>query len=494
MDMSPKYNGEPTAESLAGGLATLGRYGDSYMVHAAEGETVVPREILDSNPGLKQDLFRQMQMMGIEDPNRYVIGNSLNSINPVTGQPEFFFKKIWKAIKKVWKAVAPIAAPIIGNLIAPGIGGPIASALVSKLSGGSWGDALKSAALSYGTQALGAGIAGAWNAPAGFQSGMEGFMGGLKSGAMAPFQAVGGMFGAGPEGANPFSQGIFGSGPSRSGIGALFPQYDPTGAMGVAGGQHSGAEYFTGGNRAQNIAAAQARVQNQPFTEGMDQDRLLASVRELGAGTSAPAEHLYGHLPAGARTAAETATKATPSLLGRLGKAVTSPDALGHVASAAIPSVAAYALTPDPEEEKKGESHASGSPQRAAYDQWKALIASGVAKTDPKAQQLKLAWYGAPKRTPEESARMFQSGPSKMMDPKTFASNAAQPPTMPKLMVEGGGAINGPGTGRSDSIPAMLSDGEFVMTAEAVRNAGAGSRDRGAARMYDMMARLERMA
>ena len=81
-----------------------------------------------------------------------------------------------------------------------------------------------------------------------------------------------------------------------------------------------------------------------------------------------------------------------------------------------------------------------------------------------------------------------------MMDPKTFASNAAQPPTMPKLMVEGGGAINGPGTGRSDSIPAMLSDGEFVMTAEAVRNAGAGSRDRGAARMYDMMARLERMA
>ena len=498
MDMSPKYNGEPTAESLAGGLATLGRYGDSYMVHAAEGETVVPREILDSNPGLKQDLFRQMQMMGIEDPNRYVIGNSLNSINPVTGQPEFFFKKIWKAIKKVFKAVAPIAAPIIGNLIAPGIGGPIASALVSKLSGGSWGDALKSAALSYGTQALGAGISGAWNAPVG--GGMEGFMSGLKSGAMAPFQAVGGMFGDVP-GTNPFSQGIFGSGPSRSGIGALFPQYDPTGAMGVAGGQHSGAEYFTGGNRAQKIAAAQARVQNQPFTEGMGQDRLLASVRELGAGTSAPAEHLYGHLPAGAATAAETATKATPSLLGRLGKAVTSPDALGHVASAAIPSALAYALTPD--EEKAGESHSPGSPQRAAYDQWKALIASGVAKTDPKAQQLKLQWYGSPQRTPEKLAASFQSGPSRMMDPKTFAANDTSSALKsalkdvfkrPPLLTAGGGAINGPGTGRSDSIPAMLSDGEFVMTAEAVRNAGAGSRDRGAARMYDMMARLERMA
>ena len=34
------------------------------------------------------------------------------------------------------------------------------------------------------------------------------------------------------------------------------------------------------------------------------------------------------------------------------------------------------------------------------------------------------------------------------------------------------GEIDGPGTGTSDDIPAMLSDGEFVMTAKAVRNAG----------------------
>jgi len=39
-----------------------------------------------------------------------------------------------------------------------------------------------------------------------------------------------------------------------------------------------------------------------------------------------------------------------------------------------------------------------------------------------------------------------------------------------------GGAINGAGSGQSDSIPAMLSDGEFVMTAKAVRNAGNGDR------------------
>ena len=53
------------------------------------------------------------------------------------------------------------------------------------------------------------------------------------------------------------------------------------------------------------------------------------------------------------------------------------------------------------------------------------------------------------------------------------------------------GPINGPGTGTSDSIPAMLSDGEFVFTAKAVRNAGQGSRRKGAARMYKLMKMLE---
>ena len=54
------------------------------------------------------------------------------------------------------------------------------------------------------------------------------------------------------------------------------------------------------------------------------------------------------------------------------------------------------------------------------------------------------------------------------------------------------GEINGPGTGTSDDIPAMLSDGEFVFTAKAVRNAGGGSRREGAKRMYQMMKNLEK--
>ena len=67
------------------------------------------------------------------------------------------------------------------------------------------------------------------------------------------------------------------------------------------------------------------------------------------------------------------------------------------------------------------------------------------------------------------------------------------------------GKINGPGTETSDDIPAMLSDGEFVMKAQAVRGAGAfdlskgdggiitlkpngkESRERGTQIMYQMM-------
>ena len=44
----------------------------------------------------------------------------------------------------------------------------------------------------------------------------------------------------------------------------------------------------------------------------------------------------------------------------------------------------------------------------------------------------------------------------------------------------------------SDSVPARLSDGEFVVTAKAVRGAGGGDRNVGAARMYDMMSQFRK--
>ena len=59
------------------------------------------------------------------------------------------------------------------------------------------------------------------------------------------------------------------------------------------------------------------------------------------------------------------------------------------------------------------------------------------------------------------------------------------------LDMRGGGHSIGPGTGTSDDVPAMLSDGEFVMTANAVSNLGGGDRMLGAQRMYNMMNQLD---
>jgi hypothetical protein len=54
--------------------------------------------------------------------------------------------------------------------------------------------------------------------------------------------------------------------------------------------------------------------------------------------------------------------------------------------------------------------------------------------------------------------------------------------------------VEGPGTERSDDIPAMLSDGEFVLNSRSVRGAdptGQGNRYRGAQNLYNMMRNFE---
>ena len=93
-DASPDYELAPIGlasfQDQAKKLAEYGRNGDIYVVHAAEGETVVPMEVLNENPKIKELLFKQMEDMGL-DPQEFVVGNELNSINPVTGLPEFFF-------------------------------------------------------------------------------------------------------------------------------------------------------------------------------------------------------------------------------------------------------------------------------------------------------------------------------------------------------------------------------------------------------------------
>jgi LysM repeat protein len=92
------------------GLAALGRNEDRFMAHVAPGEMVVPPVISDKTRSI---IRKEMAAVGL-DPNEYVVGQGM-SINPITGQAEFgFLKKIAKSVKKVVKKVAPIAAVIPG--------------------------------------------------------------------------------------------------------------------------------------------------------------------------------------------------------------------------------------------------------------------------------------------------------------------------------------------------------------------------------------------
>ena len=103
--------------------------------------------------------------------------------------------------------------------------------------------------------------------------------------------------------------------------------------------------------------------------------------------------------------------------------------------------------------------------------------------------------------------------PLRPLPPVSGGMAEDRPPPRPNLNLFGpmggrqgfakGGAIKGPGTGTSDSVPAQiyqngrpvskaaLSDGEFVMTAKAVRGAGNGDRQKGVNRMYELMRRFE---
>jgi hypothetical protein len=91
----------------------------------------------------------------------------------------------------------------------------------------------------------------------------------------------------------------------------------------------------------------------------------------------------------------------------------------------------------------------------------------------------------------------------------TYATEYGSAAPTYRSLAEGGetnfprkvGQIDGPGTEKSDDIPAMLSDGEFVMTAQAVRGLGAlngankddklEQRRKGAKMMYEMMDKFE---
>ena len=113
----------PMAEQAAM-LAAEGRNGDTRLAHLRVGEVVLPPEAFEdeqfeSMVGAK---FQELDL----DPEQYVVGGGIASLNPITGLEEFgWFKKTFKSLKKVVKKVAPIAMfiPGIGTALGAALGG-----------------------------------------------------------------------------------------------------------------------------------------------------------------------------------------------------------------------------------------------------------------------------------------------------------------------------------------------------------------------------------
>ena len=493
--------GLETMKSAAEMLADFGRNGDTYIVHAAEGETMVPMEVLDENPRLKQMLFTQMEDMGIE-PERYIVGSELNSINPITGQPEFFLKKIFRKIsrgvKKVVKKIAPVVLPIaLSFALGPIYGSALGSGITTLLRGGSLKDAAKSALISGAIGGISAGFAG----PGDFMSNVKFAAGNpLQAGAYQTdklFNTKGGIGGITydnpygfdpaasasqaasqasaadkvtdvptgkvvgkdalggdivmPEGQN-FGKTVLEQGaddiPEKSFIEKYI--YDskanvplPDGASNVTN-KASGEGYLESifspsrssisqGGQALEAGASEVAKQNQ----------ILAGTGQPALSEKAASDLLMSTAKAAETTAPTFLTKAMP---------------LGIAATTGVAGLAALNYKPGPDEDGDGAPDYYETPGGDLY------------RGDPE---------------------MFGFGKDFYGDNPYYADNKFLPPA---LFAAGGGSINGPGTPTSDSIPAMLSDGEFVMNAKAVRGAGNGDRRAGAKRMYDMMRSLERRA
>ena len=170
-----EYGNEGIArfEDTAGRIAAYGRFGDDQVAHVETGELIVPRRLIDQSPELKESIFQHLRAAGIEDPERYVVGDAENSINPETGLMEFgFFSKIFKGIKKAFKKIGKVLKKVAPIVLSIGLamtplgaiyGAALGSGIGTLIQGGSLKDALKAGLIGGVTAGVFKGIEGAIN-------------------------------------------------------------------------------------------------------------------------------------------------------------------------------------------------------------------------------------------------------------------------------------------------------------------------------------------
>jgi hypothetical protein len=443
---------------------------------------VIPPEFLEDEQ-FESMLEKKYNEFNI-NPEQAVVGAGIASLNATTGLEEFgFFKKIGKSLKKVAKKIAPVAGPL-ANLI-PGVGPMVAGAIgaaTNVVGGGGLKGAISGALGGYGTgKALsgigslgkvGGKLVGQGNFSAlGFGDKLGALKSGLTSGNLAStfFNPAAG------------DKGIFGGkiGPGiRSGLGSLTGFGQPQQAA-VPGFDMKSSQLDP--NTGMFVDQFGNSVDPSTYSQYLSNP---SSIPTGGAGAVMPGsnrtllQNLSAKLlPQGVEDALGTGPGGggIGSIFGGGGGAGGGGGLGGLLGMAGAGALAA----------KLG---------KLAFDETKGM--TGVPLTPLTTMDAS----GRYNIEAEIARRMGQDAPNPvefgLLPAGTFPELSGGKPqgmmyggsVMPMAYAEGGnvavedfermnGGINGPGTETSDDVPAMLSDGEFVMTGKAVRGAGGFNMD-----------------
>ena len=452
---------------LTNTLQAAGTGEDTILAHLTPGEIILAPQFME-DPEFEAAVERKFVESGL-DPEAYVAGSGIANLNPQTGAPEYgFFKKIGKKLKKVVKKVAPIAAfiPGVGTALGgvlggigsfatkiPGIGGALGS-LGSTVAGGI-------AKLGIpGISPIAGGTAGGFGGIADALTTKSGLLGG------GMFGQTGSTFMGGPEAGKGLAN-----------------------RLGLGSGTASQVEAFQKAQQAQQVLAGltpeemaamdQQQLQNlRNIAAGGGSTGFTSNISSLfggaggGFGAGGGGGGLFGGGGGGGGMFGGLGNFAKMAGIGALSAG------LGKLAYEDAQRQRGVGLTPlvtmSPTGRYNIEAEIARRMGQARPNPVEfGLLPEGTIPELSGGKPIEASLGGAIEELEGGMARGMMRGGGVM----AFAQGGAV------AMQEGGemdpsqfprmdGDINGPGTEQSDDIPAMLSDGEFVMTARAVRGAG----------------------
>ena len=469
--------GEAPMFELASQLAQFGRGGDDQIVHAETGDVIIPPQVMEADEQLSQAVFDGLQRNNI-NPEERVVGSGIASLNPETGLQEFgWLKKTFKKVGKFVKKAAPIA------MLIPGVGSAL-GAVAGSLGSGIAGLAAKIPGIG-GALSSGLGTAGKL----------------ITSGAKGLGSLISKVPGMGGVGQNIMDFGTLGAGAAKggltlgqalqvgktnigAGIQSLMASPFKTLTQGIQGmpvpqQQVSSIEQIYAGAD----PSTQARI-DRLISEGATEQQILANLQQSGmlpAGMPQTGAQQQGGSFFGMKTPSfikgiEDTLKGqtsptSSSLFAGLGDKGFGLGDVGAFGLAGLLGKMAY-------EEAKGQKGVPLTPlvtmgPTGRYN-IEAEIARRMGQQAPNPVEFGLLPSGTiPELTGGKAMGgavqgFFQGGSVAKMNEGGELEVELDMSDFERM----NGGINGEGTETSDDIPAMLSDGEFVMTGRAVRGAG----------------------